>query len=222
MLNLQIAKAYLAGADKSLTTRTWQQAIEVLTESKHGANRERWLRVAKDKALAPLLPRTIVDTPGELLLKAIQIGTVSTNVYLRRLHNFCLDMNWLAWPLVPKRQWPDVRFGDKRAITWEEHCKIVDREKNPERKGFYQLAWHLGASQTDIALFEAKDIDWEHKVLGYARKKTGSIASMRFDEEMAAVLRALLRLPDRFSPACGRFGLEIALQSLNNDARALA
>jgi len=30
------------------------------------------------------------------------MGTVSTNVYLRRLHNFCVDMNWLPWPLVPK------------------------------------------------------------------------------------------------------------------------
>ena len=48
----------------------------------------------------------------------LQTGTVSTNVYLRRLHNFCVDMNWLPWPLVPKRQWPAVEFKDKRAITW--------------------------------------------------------------------------------------------------------
>ena len=29
VLNLQIAKAYLAGADNGITTRTWQNAIEV-------------------------------------------------------------------------------------------------------------------------------------------------------------------------------------------------
>ena len=32
MLNLQIAKAYLAGTDTAITTRTWQQAIEALTK----------------------------------------------------------------------------------------------------------------------------------------------------------------------------------------------
>ena len=31
--------------------------------------------------------------PGEALLNAMQAGTVSTNVFLRRLHNFCWDMN---------------------------------------------------------------------------------------------------------------------------------
>ena len=133
VLNLQIARAYLAGSDNGINTRTWQHAIEALTSTKHGANQHRWTTAAKDKAFVPLLPRIIIETPGELLLKVLNMGTVSTNVYLRRLHNFCVDMNWLPWPLIPKRQWPAVRFKDKRAITWEEHCKIVEREKNPER-----------------------------------------------------------------------------------------
>src|SRR5580692_12811579 len=130
MLNLQIAKAYLAGTDNGIATRTWQQAIEALTNTKQGANQHRWRTAAKDKALAPLLPKVIIETQGELLLQALQKGTVSTNVFLRRLHNFCVDMNWLPWPLIPKRQWPAVRFKDKRAITWEEHCRIVAREQN--------------------------------------------------------------------------------------------
>ena len=67
--------------------------------------------------------------------------------------------------LVPKRQWPAVRFKDKRAITWEEHCKIIEREKNPERKAFYQLAWHLGASQSDLAHLQAEDVDWQERGL---------------------------------------------------------
>ncbi|MEI6193873.1 MAG: hypothetical protein WCS42_06035 [Verrucomicrobiota bacterium] len=138
-LNLQIAKAYLSGTDSSVTTRTWQTAIESLTNSKSGANQHRWQIAARDKAFAPLLPRVIIETPGELLLNVIQAGTVSTNVYLRRLHNFCVDMNWLPWPLVPKRQWPAVKFKEKRAITLEEHQKIIAAEVNPERKALYQL-----------------------------------------------------------------------------------
>jgi hypothetical protein len=115
VLNLQIAKAYLAGTDNGIATRTWQQAIETLTNTKQGANQHRWRTAAKDKAFAPLLPRIIIETPGELLLKAMPTGTVSTNVFLRRLHNFCVDMNWLPWPLIPKRQWPAVTFkGETR------------------------------------------------------------------------------------------------------------
>ena len=145
-LNLQIAKAYLAGTDNGVTTRTWQNAIEALTDTKQAANKERWLRVAKDRALAPLLPQVIIETKGEALLNAMHAGTISANVFLRRLHNFCVDMNWLLWPLIPKRQWPAVKFKDKRAITLDEHQRIIAAEENPERKALYQLCWHLGAS----------------------------------------------------------------------------
>src|SRR5271157_2086893 len=172
-LNLQIAKAYLAGSDSGVTTRTWQIAIEALSSSKSGANKERWQRAAKDAAFAPLLPKIIIETPGELLLKVLQSGTVSTNVFLRRLHNFCVDMNWLPWPLVPKRQWPAVRFKEKRAITLEEHQRILAAEVNPERRMFYQVCWHLGGSQGDIASLKGEDVDWQHGTVSFTRKKTG-------------------------------------------------
>jgi hypothetical protein len=31
-------------------------------------------------------------------------------------------------------------------LTLEEHQKVITPERNPERKVFYQLCWHLGAS----------------------------------------------------------------------------
>ena len=191
ILNLQIAKAYLAGSDDGMKTRTWQNAIEALIGTKKGANKERWLRVAKDKALAPLLPKVIIETQGELLLHILQCGKVSTNVYLRRLHNFCVDMNWLPWPLVPKRQWPAVEYKEKRAITLAEHLAIVARENNPERKAFYKLAWYLGASQSDLAFLQAEDVDWNNNVISYNRMKTGTVAIMRLDEDMKEILRDL-------------------------------
>ncbi|MGH7989822.1 MAG: tyrosine-type recombinase/integrase [Limisphaerales bacterium] len=173
VLNLQIARAYLTGTDSTIATRTWQQAIESLTSTKQGANQQRWKTAAKDKAFVPLLPRVIIETPAELLLRALQTGTVSTNVFLRRLHNFCVDMNWLPWPLIPKRQWPEVKFKDKRAITLEEHGKIIKAEVNPERKALYQLCWHLGASQGDIANLKGEDVDWQNQTVSFVRKKTG-------------------------------------------------
>ena len=195
VLNLQIAKAYLAGSDKGMRTRTWQQAVQALTAMKQGANRERWLRAAKDKAFAPLLPKVIIETHAELLLRVLQMGKVSTNVYLRRLHNFCLDMNWLPWPLIPKRQWPAVRFKDKRAITWEEHCRIIARENNPERKAFYQLAWHIGASQSDLAHLEAENVDRTNRIICFVRMKTRwrsqQPPQIRFGKEVETILATL-------------------------------
>ena len=78
-------------------------------------------------------------------MKVLRRGTVSTNVYLRRLHNFCTDMNWLPWTLIPKRQRPAAEHGEKRGITLAEHLAIVARENNSERKAFYKLAWYLDA-----------------------------------------------------------------------------
>lgn len=172
MLNLQIARAYLMGADKNIASRTWRDAIVALTETKFGTNKHRWLTAQKDKAFASIWSRPIVETQGEELLQVLRVGSVSTNTHLRRLHNFCVDMNWLPWPLVPKRQWPAIRHKQKRAITWDEHCRIVEREGNAERKAFYQLAWHLGGSQGDMANLHAEDVDWTTQTITYVRMKT--------------------------------------------------
>ena len=105
----------------------------------------------KDRAFAPLRQLPVVETKAEHFLRVLAVGTVSTNVYLRRLHNFALDMGWLPWPVIPKKQWPAVRYQSKRAITHDEQRAIIAREGNEERRAFYELAWHLGASQTDIS-----------------------------------------------------------------------
>ena len=63
VLNLQIARAYLAGTDNGIVTRTWQGAIDSLIATKQEANRHRWRTAAKDKAFAPLLSRVIIETP---------------------------------------------------------------------------------------------------------------------------------------------------------------
>jgi len=133
----------------------------------------------------------IIETQAEHFLRTLRAGTVSTNVHLRKLHNFCLDMNWLPWPVIPKRQWPEIQFKEKRAITLEEHRRIVEGERNPERRAFYELAWHVGAAQSDLAALRAEDLDWEHRAIRYFRKKTRSISAMRFSEEVAGILRLL-------------------------------
>jgi integrase len=190
-INLQLAKAYLAGSDSGVGTRTWQNALDALVETKHGPTKDRWIRAAKDKALNSIRHEVIIETQAEHLLECIKVGTVSTNVHLRKLHNFCLAMNWLPWPLIPKRLWPEIKFKDKRAIKFEEHRRIIEREKNPERRNFYELCWHLGGSQSDVAHLSAEDIDWQNHTIAYGRKKTGSIAMIHFGEEIAEILQGL-------------------------------
>src|ERR1700677_1904535 len=95
-LNLQIAKAYLAGTDSGISSRTWQDALNYIVESKHGPTQDRWRRAAKETALDLIRHRVIIETQAENLFAALKAGTVSTNVHLRKLHNFCISMNWLS------------------------------------------------------------------------------------------------------------------------------
>jgi integrase len=149
------------------------------------------LTAIKDAAFDSIRNMVVLETQAEHFLKVLEVGSVSTNIYLRRVHNFALDMNWLPWPVLPKRRWPAIKFKEKRGITLAEHLAIVARELNSERKAFYQLAWHLGAAQSDLAFLEAENVDWENHVISYARKKTGTVAIVRFDEDIAEILRDL-------------------------------
>jgi hypothetical protein len=148
--SLHLARVYWKAGDPAGATRTWQQVMDEIPKFKTGDTHARWLVAIKDKAFDSLRDLVVLQTQAEHFLRVLEKGSVSTNIYLRRIHNFALDMNWLPWPVIVKRQWPKVEFKDKRAITWEEHQAIVTRELNPERKAFYKLAWHLGASQSDL------------------------------------------------------------------------
>src|SRR6185437_11200210 len=74
VLNLQIAKAYLAGTDSGISQRTWQQALDALTASKRGANQLRWQRAANDKTYDLIRHRVIIETQADILLKVLREG----------------------------------------------------------------------------------------------------------------------------------------------------
>jgi integrase len=190
-VNLQIARAYLAASDPQIATRDWQFVMDELVKFKKYQTQDRWQTAIKDKAFDSIRHQPLLETRPEHFLRVLESEKVSTNVYLRRIHNFALDMTWLPWPVLAKKRWPAVEFKEKRGITLLEHQAIVARENNPERKAFYKLAWHLGASQSDLAFLEAENVDWDHHVISYKRMKTKTVAIMRFDEDMAEILRDL-------------------------------
>jgi integrase len=190
-VNLQIARAYLAAADKQIATRHWEFVMDEMVKHKKDATQHRWKTAIKDKAFDLIRHLPLLETRPEHFLRVLENGTVSTNVYLRRLHNLALDMTWLPWPVLPKKRWPGVVFKEKRAITLAEHLAIIAREQNPERKAYYKLIWCLGASQSDLAFLQAENVDWKDNLISYRRMKTGTIAIMRLDEEMTQILKDL-------------------------------
>ena len=197
-INLQIARAYLTAADPKLITRTWQEVMEQVVSEKTGETLRRWTTAIHDENFAGLRDLPLLETRADHFLAALADRKVSTNYYLRRLHNYALGMDWLLRPVIPKRQWPKVSHASKRAITEDEHRKIVEREKNPERRAFYQLCWYLGGSQKDVAGLTAEDVDWTAHTLCYFRKKLMHIVGtgikppiIHFGDEVAAILKLL-------------------------------
>jgi integrase len=183
--------AYLAAADPAYATRTWQTVMRDIVLDKKGPTLHRYQTALKDQAFTPLTKLLLVETRPEDFLSVVRAGTVSTNVYLRRLQNHALDMGWLPAPVLPKKKFPKVVHGEKRAITADEHARIVEREKNPERRNFYELCWHLGGSQSDIAGLHAEDIDRERKCFVYSRRKTGRLGGMRLGPAAWAIIETL-------------------------------
>lgn len=190
-LNLQIARAYLSAADPEMRSRTWGQVMAMMATTKSGGTLQRWQSAVKDAAFDLIRDLPLLETRPEHLLRVLKAGTVSTNVFLRRLHNFALDMDWLARAVVPRKQWPAVTFKEKRAVTAEEHRKILAGEQNAEWRAFYELLWNLGGAQSDVAQLRAEDVDWSLRVIAFTRMKTGSVVQLHFGEEVAALLRSL-------------------------------
>jgi integrase len=191
VLNLQIAKAYLAATDQSYVKRTWAEVMAEFVKIKTGSNRTRSERAIEDKAFDSIRDLQLLETRAEHFLKVLGNGLVSTNNYLRRFHNFAVDMGWLPWPVLPKRQWPPIRYNEKRAITQEEHEVILSRESNVEIRAFLWCCWYLGGSQSDVARLRAEDVDWQNQVVSFFRSKTHTAQIVRMGEALTKVLSNL-------------------------------
>lgn len=210
-ISLGLARVYLNATDPKLATRTWQEVMEHIVEKKLDETRRRWEVAIKDKNFNRIRNLKVAETRAEHFDRVLHDGKVSTNVYLRRIHNHALGMDWLLRPVIPRLQWPRPIFKLKRAITLEEHQRIIegetaaerrnkgsrnsDQHHYSERRDFYEILWHTGAAQTDAACLTAEDIDWDRRTLCYSRAKLKSRggrlnpALIRFSEDVAAILK---------------------------------
>lgn len=191
VLNLQIAKAYLAGSDPSFVHRKWSAVMAEFVATKTGTNRTRSERAIADKAFDSIRELQVLETRSEHFLRVLKAGKLSTNAYLRRFHNFALDMGWLPWPILPKRQWPAIHYKEKRAVTRDEHDLLLSRETNTEMRAFFGCCWHLGGSQSDVAHLKAEDLDWKNRVVSFFRSKTGVAQIIHFGEALEKIVQEL-------------------------------
>ena len=187
----QLGLLYLSKSDPEMARRTWHIVMETAVRLAPERSKHRWESAVKDPAFKLLRRLPLLHTRSEHFLQVLAQGTVSTNVYLRRLQNLALDLRWIVEAVLNKRLFPKPIYRKKRAITLEEHRRIVERELNAERRDYYELIWHTGGAQTDMARLVAENINWTDRVLSYHRVKNGQLAQLRFGKELEAILHRL-------------------------------
>jgi integrase len=194
LLNLSLAKAYLAAHDPKLVTRTWTDVMTDLATHGRESSRARCEQEMARKPFNIIRHKKLVETTTDDLEAVMAAGGAATNNYLRRLHNLAVGMGWLAWPILPPKRWPKVEPKPKRGITEAEHQRIIAAETNRERRLYYELLWEVGGAQSDMAALTAENVDWRERVVIYHRqklKKLSAPACLSIGPRLEALLRQL-------------------------------
>ena len=190
-LALALGRAYFSAYNPQLTQRTWQVVVDEYCSRGQPQTQAMRRRKTRHQAFDRIRNQPLLETAAEDFMAVLQSSGVSVAAILRGLHNLALGLGWLPWPILAPQLWPPLRFKPKRAITREEHERILAAERNPERRLYYALLWEIGASQTDGALLTAENVDWETGTLSYRRQKTGSLACLTMGPRLEALLRSL-------------------------------
>ncbi len=190
-LNVSLAKAYLVGTDPKLVQRTWQVVFDEFCRNKKENSRARLERAMKRPAFKLIRDQRLVETTAEDFFAVLKSGGVFTQHLLRCIHNLALGMGWILAPIIPPKLWPKIEKRPKRAVTPEEHQRILANENNAERKLYYELLWEIGSAQTDGSNLKAENVDWKKRLLSYHRQKTGELCLMEIGARLEAVLKQL-------------------------------
>jgi len=195
MMNLVMARTYLAAQDPKLVTRTWADVMEPFCQRGKPATQRRHKNAVKTKALRYLRPKRLVETTADDFFHVLKLGTNSTVMFLQTLHSDALGMGWIPGPILPRKRWPKVQKKIRRAVTEAEHEALVAAIPEQEWKLYLQLLWFTGASQTDAAMLTTENLDWPNRVLCYGRAKLDGRnlppARLAIGKGLEAVLRQL-------------------------------
>ena len=192
-LNVARARIYLQAHDAESTRRTWEMVMTAYCRGQTSKSVVRCERAFKGRDFDPIRAVKIIDTKAEHLLQVLASRKRSVDNYLRRLVHHAENLGWLHWMIMAPAAWPEPKDeSPKRPVLIEEHQRIIAAESNPERRAYYEMMWHTGGSQGDIALLERQNI--HDGILRYRRrklKKSAPMCCMRIGPAMAALLDTL-------------------------------
>lgn len=173
ILSRELAKVYLQSQDPRFGERTWGDVARLIDSVYQGNTKERFQKFLRSEPVKRLIDMRLVETGSSDFLDvfAHPKAGVSTNVQLRILHNRALDLEWILRPVLSKKAWPKIRYSHRHGITREQHEAVIAVTPNNEYRLFFELLWHTGGSQTDIASLTTEDIDWNTRRLYYERQK---------------------------------------------------
>ena len=191
VLNLHLARAYLTASDPAFVERTWQAVMEQLQSRGKESSRQRYQDVFKSPSFDSLRTKKLMETTADDFLAVFKDGKVSIIHFLKRLHNFALNLGWIAIPIVAPYLWPKYEAKERRGITREEHESLLAKEKKAEWRLYLELLWETGAAQSDAASLKAEDVDWQSRTITYFRQKTGSRAQFTISKKLETVLSHL-------------------------------
>jgi integrase len=192
-INISIAKAYLVGTDPKLVERTWAFVMQEFCAVKKDSTRLRRERAIKSPAFNFIRNKRLVETTAEDFYNVLKSGGVFTQNILRCLHNLALGMGWILAPVIPPKLWPKIEKKHRRAITLEEHQRILQAENNGERKMYYELLWEIGSAQTDGSKLTTANIDWKNRLLSYHRQKTGELCMLEIGAARISFAKIAIR-----------------------------
>ena len=190
-LNRALGLVFLTAADPEAPKRTWNTVMEQYCSRGKDSTKERRKREISYTVYNLIRHKPLVETTADDLFRVLNAGGTATNHTLRSLHNLALGLNWITAPIISAKQWPSIKYGVRRGITAEEHAKIIQNEKNTERRHFYEILWQTGASQTDAAMLTTDNFDSNKTTLTYFRVKTGEMAKLGIGSRFRELLSLL-------------------------------
>lgn len=190
-VGLAMAKALLSAHDPKMPARTWQDVMDEFCNRGKPQTQMCRRQIVARKGFDSIRRKKLIETTGDDFIQLLKKAGAQVHHNLRCLHNLALGFGWLPWPVLPSRLWPSIKRRGKRAVTWQEHRRIVGAERNREWRQYYELLWETGASQTDAALLRAENVDWHAGTLSYQRQKTGEWAHLRVGTCLQELLREL-------------------------------
>jgi len=189
-LSFAVGQIYLNATDPALMTRTWADAIKIMVRRGGDSTQARTRRAFQSRPFDIIRHKVIHETHSTDFLNVLEDKRKSTIHYLRLLQSMAINLGWLNGRVIlPKHCWPQIQPKNKRAITWDEHQRIIAAEKNTERRNYYEMLWEIGASQTDAAKLTRDN--FADGVLVYVREKTGTQASIRIGKRLKSILDQL-------------------------------